>query len=56
MRNTPLREKLEILYENYGLETIFEVYDLDPIDVLDMLYKRGMIDPDDFFGEEDDAY
>jgi hypothetical protein len=51
-----LLEKLRVIAENYPIESLLEQNDIDPMDVLLMLYKKGMFDPSDYVGADDELY
>jgi hypothetical protein len=45
-------ERFKILAEHYGLELVMEQNDLEPEDVIRVLYHAGLIDIDDYFYSE----
>ena len=47
-------DKLELLIESYGLETLLEIHDLRQDMVLKRLVFEGFIDLTDYFPEEED--
>jgi hypothetical protein len=47
-----MESKFQLLAEEYGLGLIMQQNDLEPADVLEILYVAGMIDIDDYFFEE----
>lgn len=47
-------EALEHLVEDYGLETILEMNDIEPQVVIQLLINEGLIDLDDFSVETED--
>ena len=47
-------EALEHLCEDYGLETLLEMNDIEPQVVIQLLINEGLIDVDDFSVETED--
>ena len=47
-------EALEHICEDYGLETILEMNDIEPQVVIQLLINEGLIDLDDFSVETED--
>lgn len=45
-------ERFKVLAEHYGLELVMEQNDLEPEDVIRVLYQSGLIDLDDYFYED----
>ena len=47
-------EALEHLCEDYGLETLLEMNDIEPQVVIELLIREGLIDLDEFSWETED--
>lgn len=47
---TPIEEFLTDVLEDYTLEQLFSKLELDPVEVLTMLYNMGWYEYDDFYG------
>jgi hypothetical protein len=45
-------DKFKVLAEHYGIELVMEQNDLEPEDVIRLLYQNGLIDIDDYFYED----
>ncbi len=45
-------EKFRVLADHYGLDVVMEQNDLEPSDVIRVLYEAGLIDIDDYFYNE----
>lgn len=45
-------EKFRVLADHYGLDVVMEQNDLEPSDVIRVLYEAGLIDIDDYFYSE----
>lgn len=46
---TTVKGKLELLAEDYGVETIIEQNDIDPTEVLKLMFGAGLFDLNDYF-------
>lgn len=51
---TVSEEAIEHLCEDYGLETILEMNDLEPQTVIELLIREGLLDLEDFSIELED--
>lgn len=49
-------DKFQLLADTYSLEMIMEQNDLEPRDVLELLYKHGYIDIEDYFYEDEEEF
>jgi len=45
-------DKFKVLAEHYGLDLVMEQNDLEPEDVIKLLYDNGLIDIEDYFYDE----
>lgn len=52
MTREQLEEVFKLLYEDFGLDTLLEQNDIDPVDLLIRLYEEGLIDLEDYIFED----
>lgn len=41
-----MEDQIDRILENYSVDEIFEEFDIEPTDVLMILFREGLIDPD----------
>ena len=51
-----LLEKLEILANNYDMQDLINQIGVSNLEVLKLLWKRGLLDVDDFFGDDEQEW
>lgn len=44
MDRLEVEDKLSVLLESYDLEEVFDMFNLDPMEIIMILWDRGMID------------